>query len=830
MKKHEKEKRGRSNSEEFIEGRADANIISIEITEELEKSYIDYAMSVIVSRALPDVRDGLKPVHRRILWAMWNLGLTHNAKYRKSSNVVGEVLGKYHPHGDSSVYDAIVRMAQDFSLRYPLIDGQGNWGSIDGDNAAAMRYTEARLSKIASELLFDIEKDTVNFIPNYDSSRTEPVTLPSKLPHFLLNGSVGIAVGMATDIPPHNLTEIIDAIICLIHKPDSSTKDLMKFVKGPDFPTGGMIYDRRAIIEAYSSGQGAIRARGKVDVVETKKERFNIVISEIPYRVNKAELIKKIATLVVEKKIQGIKNIRDESDKEGLSIVIELKTDVTPKKIINQLYKHTELQKDFHLNMIGLVNGIQPQVLSLKDILKHYLEYRQEVVRRRTEYDLNKAKERAHILEGLKKALDNIDEVIKTIKKSKDKNIAHKNLRKEFKFSDAQATAILEMKLQTLASLERHKIEDELKEKNRLIKELENILSSKKEILNVIEKELIYLKETYGDKRRTKVIEQGLGEFKEEDLIPQEKVIIALSRNGYIKRLDPKTFKAQKRGGKGMSGSNVKEDDFLKSLIYANTHDNILFFTSSGKVFQTKVYEIPQGSRVSRGKLIQNFLDVPSSESIEAIVAYSEKNNKYKYLIMSTEKGIIKRTPIEDFSNVRRNGIIAINLKKDDKLVRVGPSYGDDDILMVTLKAQSIRFKENDIRPMGRVTSGVRGIKLKKGDKVIGIDIISEDEKRGDNFVLVITKNGYAKRTELLEYKVQKRGGSGIKTAKLTSKTKEVATYKIIKNEEDLFILSSKGQVIRTQIGNIRISSRDTSGVRVMRVNEGDEVVAIACI
>ncbi len=813
---------------EITEKENESGMVPVEITEELESSYINYAMSVIVSRALPDVRDGLKPVHRRILWAMWNIGLNHSSKYRKSSNVVGEVLGKYHPHGDSSVYDAMVRMAQDFSMRYPLVDGQGNWGSVDGDSAAAMRYTEARLSKIASELLVDIEKDTVDFIPNYDGSRSEPTTLPSKLPHFLLNGTVGIAVGMATDIPPHNLTEVVDSIIHLISNPNATTADLMEFVNGPDFPTGGIIYDKKAIAEAYSSGQGAIRSRGKVDVVEQKKGRFNIVVSEIPYRVNKAELIKKIATLVIDKKIQGIRDIRDESDKDGLSIVIELKNDAPPKRIINQLYKYTELQKDFHLNMIGLVNGIQPQLLSLKDILVQFLDYRQEVVRRRTEFDLNKAKERAHILEGLKKALDKIDDVISTIKKSKDKELAHANLRKKFKFSDAQATAILEMRLQTLASLERQKIENELKDKKKLIKELEEILSSKKKIMRVIEDELKYLKDTYGDERRTKVIAQGLDNFKEEDLIPKEEVIISLSRKGYIKRLNPKVFKVQKRGGKGSSGSSVKDDDFLRSIIYANSHDNILFFTSSGKVFQTKVYEIPQGSRTSGGKLVQNFLDIPTTETIEAVVSYKDKEDEFKYFVMATKNGVIKKTPIDDFSNVRRNGIIAINLKKDDVLVNVMPSSGDDDILMITSNAQSIRFKEKDLRSMGRSASGVRGINLKKGDYVVGVDLIKKGSKDKDFEVLVITENGFAKKTKLSEYKKQKRGGTGIKTAKINKKTGTIATYNIVGDEKEILILSSKGQVIRTNIDKIRTSSRATSGVRVMRVNAGDRVVAIA--
>jgi len=804
-------------------------VISAEITKELETSYIDYAMSVIVSRALPDVRDGLKPVHRRILWAMWDSGLVHSAKYRKSANVVGEVLGKYHPHGDSSVYDAMVRMAQSFSLRYPLVDGQGNWGSVDGDNAAAMRYTEARLSKIASELLGDIEKNTVDFIPNYDGSKQEPRVLPAKLPHLLLHGSVGIAVGMATDIPTHNLTEVIDATLHLIKNPKATSADLVEYVQGPDFPTGGIIYDKKAITQAYTAGQGAITCRAKTEIVERKPGYFSIVISEIPYRVNKSELIQKIAYLVTEKKLEGIKDLRDESDKDGLSIVVDLKPEAPPQKILNQLFKQTELQKDFHMNMIALVNGIQPQLLSLKDILEQYLEHRQEVVRRRTEFDLMRAKERAHILEGLKKALDDIDAVISTIKKSKDKEDAHTNLKKKFKFTDIQATAILEMRLQTLASLERQKVDEELKEKRKIIKELETILASQKKILEVIETELQELRATYGDERRTRVVASGLSDFKDEDLIPQEETIITLSASGYIKRVPPSTFKTQHRGGKGLIGSAVREDDFLKYLVFAQTHDNILFFTESGKVFQTKVYEIPQGTRTSKGKIVHNFLDIPPTEHVQAIVAYSPKKESAKYLMMATKQGVVKKTSLEDFANVRRSGIIAINLKKGDSLVEVISSSGSDEVLVVTAHGQAIRFKESQLRPMGRSASGVRGIKIKKDDRVVGIDCVSSEAKKRN--VLIITEKGFAKQTPLKEYKVQSRGGQGIKTAKITDKTGFLVTSHIIEEtEEEVLVLSAKGQVIRTQLSDIRQSSRATSGVRVMRLNEGDKIVAIICL
>lgn len=805
-------------------------VTSAEITKELETSYLDYAMSVIVSRALPDVRDGLKPVQRRILWAMWDGGLVHGAKYRKSANVVGDVLGRYHPHGDSSVYDAMVRMAQGFSLRYPLIDGQGNWGSVDGDNAAAMRYTECRLSKIAEELLTDIEKNTVDFIPNYDESRQEPLVLPAKIPHMLLNGSVGIAVGMATDIPPHNLGEVIDAILALIKKPSSSVGELMEYVQGPDFPTGGIIYNRKGIIEAYVTGQGAVTCRAKTDVVERKAGQHSIVISEIPYRVNKSELIQKIAQLASDKKIEGIRDLRDESDKEGLSVVIDLKNDAAPQKILNQLYKHTELQKDFHLNMIGLVGGMQPQLLSIKDVLEQYIAHRVVVVRRRTEFDLLRAQERAHILEGLVKALDSIDAVIATIKKSKDKEDAHVNLVAKFKLSPAQATAILEMRLQTLASLERQKIEDELAEKKKLIKALQLVLSSEKEILKVIETELLEMKGKYGDPRRTKVVAHGLTEFSDEDLIANEEAIITLSAGGYIKRLSPDIFHVQGRGGKGLIGSDVGEDDFLAHLSHAQTHDNILFFTDTGKVFQTKVYEIPQASRTAKGKMIQNFLDIPPQETVRAMVTYGAATAAGGYLVMATKDGVVKKTAIKDFANVRRTGIIAITLKKGDALKWVFPSSGKDEVLLATGGGQAIRFKESQLRPMGRGAAGVRGIRLKKNDFLCGMDIIKEGSATKKPTVLVMMGHGFAKQTPLAEYKIQSRGGQGIKTAKVVAKTGSVVTVKIIGDEEDVLVLSAKGQVIKTKLSDVRRSGRATSGVRVMRLNDKDTIAATICL
>ena len=806
-----------------------------EITDELRESYLDYAMSVIVSRALPDVRDGLKPVQRRILWTMWEDGLSHGAKFRKSANVVGGVLGRYHPHGDIAVYDALARMAQNFSLRYLLIDGQGNWGSVDGDSPAAMRYTECRLSKIAEELLFDIERETVDWQQNYDSSRQEPKVLPAKLPNLLLNGSMGIAVGMATNIPPHNLSEVVDSLIYLAGHPKADTEELMQFIQGPDFPTGGIIYNKKNIIEAYISGRGPITCRAKAEIEERKEGQFNIVMTEIPYQVNKAELITKIAELVQEKKIEGIRDLRDESDREGMRIVIELKNDVTPQKILNQLYKYTDLQKDFHLNMIALVdNGIQPQLLSLKEVLEAHIEHRRLVVERRAKFDLNKAKERSHILEGLSKALSVIDQIISTIKKSKDREEAHQNLVKKFGFTDIQANAILEMRLQTLAALERQKIEDELKEKRKLINELQLLLKSPEKILSVVKDELSELKRVYGDERRTKVVAGGLKEFREEDLVPQEEVVITLSQSGYIKRVAPTVIRVQRRGGKGILGSEVSEEDFITHFISADTHDNILFFTDRGRAFQTKVYEIPAGSRTSKGKVIQNFLEIPSDEKVSAIVSYAANNGAGAtdgYLVMATKYGVIKKTSLEDFSNVRRSGLIAINLQKQDELKWVKLSSGKDEIILATTKGQAIRFKESQLRSMGRNASGVRAIRLKKDDFVAGLDIIKESkEQKVKSKLLVVTENGFAKQTPLKEYKVQSRGGQGIKTSKITSKTGAIINAKIITDEEELLALSIKGQIIKTKISDIRTAGRATSGVRIMRLKEGDKVAGIVCL
>ncbi|MDP1689200.1 MAG: DNA gyrase subunit A [bacterium] len=802
-----------------------------EITTELQESYLDYAMSVIVTRALPDVRDGLKPVHRRILWAMWDMGLTHAAKFTKSARVVGECLGKYHPHGDTAVYDAMVRMAQPFSLRYPLIQGQGNFGSQDGDAAAAQRYTECRLSKIAEELLFDIDKETVNWQPNYDNSREEPKVLPARFPNLLLNGSMGIAVGMATSIPPHNLGEVIDAATLILQKPKVTIPEIMEVIKGPDFPTGGIIYDRRSMIESYASGRGSVTMRALTDVEEKKNNQYVIVISEIPYQVNKSELIIKMAELIGEKKIEGIRDLRDESDKDGLRIVIELKSDVSPQKILNQLYKHTDLQKDFHLNLISLEKGLQPILMSIKDMLEQFLEHRREVVQRRAEFDLKKAKERAHILEGLVKALSAIDRIIATIKKSKDKEEAHANLIKGFKLSALQATAILEMRLQALAALERHKLEEELKEKLKLIKELEILLKSPEKIKGVIADELKELKEKFGDARRTKVVSGGLQEFNAEDLVPEEEAVITLSASGYVKRINPEGFKVQRRGGKGIIGGEMGEEDFVTHFVSVNTHDNMLFFTTGGKVYQTKAHEIPVGTRTAKGKAIHNFLEIPTSENVSAVIAYSGNAKEELNLVMVTENGVIKKTPISDFENVRRSGIIALKLKQGDSLRWVSMALPGTDILIATQNGQAIRFKEKDVRPMGRAASGVNALRLKKNDKVSSLDIVSKSaDSNKDMNLLVVMAQGYAKRTNIKEYKIQRRGGSGIKTAKINSKTGQIVAARIVTDEEELLALSTKGQIIKTSIKDIRIAGRDTQGVRIMSLKAGDKVAGIVCL
>jgi len=815
-----------------------------EITDELKESYLDYAMSVIVGRALPDVRDGMKPVHRRILYAMWDMGLKSTAKLRKSATVVGEVLGKYHPHGDVAVYDTMTRLAQDFAMRYPMIQGQGNWGSIDGDSAAAMRYTECRLTPLAEEMLEDIDKETVSWIDNYDGTRQEPTLLPAKIPQLLLNGQIGIAVGMATSIPPHNLSELVDGITHLIDHPRATTDDLLKFVKGPDFPTGGAIYDRNAIAQAYSTGRGPIINRGIAQVEENKKGQFYILITEIPYQVNKATLLEKIAELVKEKKIEGIKDIRDESSRAGLRVIVELKNDSYPQKILNQLYKLTDLQKSFHLNMLALTEGgLQPQVLSLKDILEQYIAHRKEVVTKRIQFDLARAKERAHILEGLKKALDHIDAIISTIRKSPTKEEAHKNLRAKFKFTEVQATAILEMRLQALAGLERQKIEDELKEKLKLIKDLEAILKDTAKVLAVIKGELAALRERFGDERRTKVFVSPIGEFKEEDLVPEGECIITLTQGGYVKRMDPKNYKAQKRGGKGMIGITTREEDIVQHMACVSNHDNLLFFTNTGRVFQTKAYEIGETSRVARGQAIVNFLQLAPGERVTSMVATIESLKNIKrdatkplednFLVIATKNGIIKKTEISDFANVRRSGLIVVTLKKGDELRFAKATSGQDEIVLVTAKGQSIHFKEKDVRPMGRSASGVRGISLKKDDELVSMEVIGDKWRKQNAKIelLVVTENGFGKKTDIRQFKIQHRGGSGIKAGQVTPKTGKVVIAEILEpDEEELIAISTKGQVIRTSLVSVSLLGRATQGVRIMKMEAGDKIASVACL
>ncbi len=805
----------------------------IALVDEMQTAYIDYAMSVIVSRALPDVRDGLKPVHRRILYAMWKIGLKYSSKFRKSANVVGEVMAKYHPHGDSAIYDSMVRMAQDFSMRYPLVFGQGNFGSMDGDSAAAMRYTEAKLAAIAEEMLFDIEKETVDFGPNYDGSQKEPRVLPSKLPNLLLNGSMGIAVGMATNIPPHNLGELCLGIMHLIAHPEATIEELMQFIKGPDFPTGGIIYNKQDILAAYATGRGGIALRAKADIEEGKGDRHQIIVTEIPYQVNKSTLLEKIATLVQEKKIDGIRDLRDESNKEGVRIVIELKRDSYPKKVLNRLYKLTELQTTFHVNMIALVDGIQPRILNIKTVLEEYIKHRQVVIRRRTQFDLTRAEERAHILEGLKKAMDKIDLVIATIRASKDKEIAKVNLMEKFQFTERQTVAILEMRLQQLANLERQKIEDELNEKIKLIKELQALLASEKKILGVVEKEVMEINERFSDDRRTAIVAHGIKEFSIEDLVPNEPTIIMTTQDGYIKRLPPDTFKTQHRGGKGVIGLTTKEEDVVEQLLTTNTHDNMLFFTNRGRVFQLRAYDVPQAARTSKGQALVNFLQLAPNEKVSAILSMDDIS-KYKFLTMVTTKGTIKKSNLDDFKNVRRSGIIALKLKSDDMLEWVRPSAGKDDVMIVTSDGQAIRFKESGIRAMGRTAGGVRGMKLKSSDEVVGMDIVQPElVKNSIVELLVISGNGLGKRTPIDEYKVQGRGGSGIKTMNVTDKTGKIVAARVINKteEQDIMFISKHGQVVRTPLKSVPSLGRATQGVRVMRFKEpGDCVVGFTLL
>ncbi|MCR4324103.1 MAG: DNA gyrase subunit A [Candidatus Curtissbacteria bacterium] len=803
-------------------------IRQVEIIDEMQKSYLDYAMSVIVARALPDVKDGLKPVHRRIIYAMQKLGLTHSAHYSKSAKVVGEVLGKYHPHGDAPVYEAMVRMAQDFAMRYPLIDGQGNFGSVDGDSPAAMRYTEARLAAIAETLLYDLEKGTVDFVDNFDGTLKEPVFLPATLPNLLANGTSGIAVGMATNIPPHNLNEIVDAVMHLIDNPDASVEDLMQFVKGPDFPTGAQIYDITEITAAYATGRGKIMMRAKAEVEETKGGKFQIVVHEIPYQVNKATLVTRIAELVKDKKMEGISDLRDESDRKGMRIVIELKRDARPQSVLNNLYKHTALQQSFPVNMVALVNGI-PQTLTLKMILEEFVKHRQSVITRRSQFELDEAKARAHILEGLKIAVDNIDAVIETIRKSKDQQDAKTNLMQKFKLSELQSLAILDMQLKRLAALERQKIEDELKMTMEEIAYLEDLLAHPEKILKVAKSELIKVKERFGDNRRTRVFKQKIGEFSEEDLIPNEPTIVTITVGGYVKRQDIGSFRTQRRGGKGISGITTKQEDIVANLFASNTHDNLLFFTNKGRVFQLKVYELPESSRISKGVAIVNLLELGQDEKILSILPIKKQQVKTGFVLMATKKGVIKKTAISAYEAIRRSGIIAIKLTDGDQLRWAKLTTGNDLVFLVSKRGMSIKFDEKDVRPMARDTMGVRGIKIKDGDELIGMDVIDMADEKAD--LLVITQKGIGKKTVVSNWPKQLRGGVGVKAANLAEKTGDIVTAKILtKEDEGLILTSQKGQVMRTTLRSIPRLTRDTQGVIVMRLSQGDQVAAATVI
>ena len=806
---------------------AHVNVVPIDISVEMRECYLDYAMSVITSRALPDARDGLKPVHRRILFSMSEMGLTSSAKFRKSAAVVGDVLGKYHPHGDSSVYDAMVKLAQDFATRYPLVMGQGNFGSVDGDSPAAMRYTEAKMSRVSAELLRDLEKDTVDFKPNYDGTRKEPVVFPASVPNLLLNGTMGIAVGMATNIPPHNLGEVIDATVHLIDEPDATSEDLLQFVKGPDFPTGGVVFGEADMKHAYTSGRGGVVVRGEAEIIE-EKNISQIIITSLPYRVNKAELIIKIADLVREKKLEGIRGLRDESTRD-IRVVIDLKSGAFPQAVLNYLYKHTDLETSFHYNMVALVDGI-PQTLSLKGLLSNFIGHRQVVVRRRTEYDLRKAEEREHILLGLKKALDHIDRVITIIRGSKDTAAAKVNLIKEFKFSDIQANAILEMKLQKLAGLERKNVELELKEKQAFIKECKDLLASAKKILAVVKAELGDIKEKYGDARKSRVVKHGAESISVEDLIPDEESMLVYTKGGYVKRTNPSEYRQQNRGGVGVVDLNTKEEDFITLFLSATTHSDLLFFSDKGKAYQIKMYDVPEGKRATRGKSIMNFIALSGEEKVTSILSMPKALKESKLsLFMVTKQGTVKKVSAESFKDVRRNGIISIKLEEGDELLAALFTEKGDDIILTTSKGQAIRFKEADAREMGRAAGGVRGMKLGKGDFIVGADVVKKDAEKPE--LMVMSENGYGKKTAMKEYKVQKRGGSGIKTAKVTTKIGALIVAKVVTPAyEELVAISKKSQVIRIAIKDVPTLGRDTQGVRIMKLREGDGIASLTCL
>ncbi len=836
----------------------------IEISTEMKRAYLDYAMSVIVSRALPDVKDGLKPVHRKILFGMHEMGVSHNSKFTKSAKIVGEVMGKFHPHGDAPIYDALVRLAQDFSMRYPLIEGQGNFGSLDGDPPAHMRYTEARMAAITSELMFDIDKETVDFTPNFDNTENEPVVLPSKLPNLLLMGSEGIAVGMATKIPTHNLGEVIDAIVAMIGKvtvsknaektldiektkdvvdsklvtetktttenvsltSEITTEELLQFIKGPDFPTGGAIYDFNEIKNMYSTGKGKIVIRGKTEIEEIGNGKSAIIITELPYQVNKALLVARIADLVKEKRIEGISDLRDESDRHGLRVVIELKRDATPKKVLNNLYKNTSLQTTFPANMVALVDNT-PQTLTLKVILEEYLKHRFIVITRRSEFELRAAKARLHILDGLKIAVDHIDAVIQTIRASKDQEEAKINLMEKFKLSDIQATAILDMQLRRLAALERQKIEDEIKQVKANIDYLEDLLSHSEKILDVVKKEILALKEKYADPRRTKVYKGKVDEFSEEDLIPNDPTVITITSTGYIKRQTPNSFHTQNRGGKGVKGMTTKEEDDILHIRYAMAHDNLLFFTNRGKVYQTKAYEIDETSRTSKGTAMVNLLNIESGEKVESFISYNAKDEKGKFIFLTTRNGTVKKSKISEFENIRRSGILAIKLETGDELVWTDITSGNDDILIVTREGKAIRFSENDVRQTGRSSQGVRGIRISKEDEVISMDLL--DPKNETAQLLALMENGLGKKTKATEFRGQGRGGSGVKVANITPKTGKVAFARVIpENSASIIMTSRKGQIVKLSLSEIPRLSRATQGVILMRFSHSGDKIASA--
>lgn len=790
----------------------------------MEDSFLRYSMSVIIDRALPDVRDGLKPVHRRILYAMGEQGLRPGGKFTKSAKIAGDVMGKYHPHGDTAIYDAMVRLAQNWNMRYVLVDGQGNFGSMDGDPAAAMRYTEARLGRIGDILLADLDKDTVDFRPNYDGSENEPSVLPAKLPNLLLNGQIGIAVGMATSIPTHNLGEVVDATVELINNPGSTLEDLMKHVKGPDFPTGAIVYGGAPMIQAYRTGRGSVTMRAVAEIIETKRGRHQIIVSEVPYAVNKASLIEKIAELVKDKKVTSIADLRDESARGNVRIVIDLKKDAYPKKVLNQLYKLTPLQSNFHYNMLALVDGVQPRVLGLKDMLSEFVKHRQVVVRRRTEFELRKAKARAHILEGLKIALDHIDEVIATIRASKTTDIAEKALREKFGLTEIQAKAILAMQLRRLTGLEREAIEEELRALLKLIGELEAILADENEILRIIKEELLEMKDKYGDERKSKIINHELGKFSDEELIPEEESVILLTTENYIKRTLLTDYRRQNRGGKGKRGMTTKDQDIIDQLIPASTHDWLLFFTNRGRVFRLKAYEVPAASLQAKGVAAVNLLQLQPEEKITSIIKLEQNSSSDNYLFMATVKGTVKKTALSDFANIRTNGLNAINLDEGDELRWVQKTNGQSDIIISTSAGQAVRFNEKDVRGMGRAARGVRGVRLRPNDSVVGMDIATSSSQR----LLVVSANGYGKSTKVANFEVKKRGGIGVKAAVVTSKTGPIVSVQTLPEEvTDALMISSNGQTIRISVKEIPTLGRTTQGVRIMKLIDGDSVASV---